>query len=66
MDSAQWSAKQTATEFSVSLFWLRQCAQYMPQNNSSATVTQITAKIKKSLLCMQFLVSMCLQHRLVN
>jgi len=27
MDSAQWSAKQTATEFSVS-FWLQQWAQY--------------------------------------
>ena len=25
MDSAQWSAKQTATGFSVSFFWPRQC-----------------------------------------
>jgi len=28
MDSAQWSAKQTATRFSVSFFWPWQCAQY--------------------------------------
>ena len=32
MDSAQWSAKQTATGFSVSFFWPRQCAQYGPKS----------------------------------
>lgn len=36
MDSAQWSAKQTATGFSVSFFWPRQCAQYGPKSGGHA------------------------------
>ena len=36
MDSTQWSAKQTATGFSVSFFWPRQCAQYGPKSGGHA------------------------------
>ena len=36
MDSAQWSAKQTATVFSVSSFWPRQCTQYGTKNGGHA------------------------------
>ena len=32
MDSAQWTAKQTATGFLVSFFWPRQCGQYGTKN----------------------------------
>ena len=35
MDSAQWSAKQTATGFSVS-FWPRQCRQYGTKSGGHA------------------------------
>ena len=35
MDSAQWSAKQTATRFSVS-FWPQQCAQYGSKSGGHA------------------------------
>jgi len=36
MDSAQWTAKQTATGFSVSFFWPRQCGQYGAKNSGHA------------------------------
>ena len=36
MDSAQWSAKQTITGFSVSFFWPQQCTQYGPKSAGHA------------------------------